>query len=119
MKKLAECFGKEKNYVTREIEGETILVPIRSHAGDLDSIYTLNEVGTLIWNLIDGRTLVGQMVKAVCDVYGVAKEEAEKDVDEFLASLHAAGLIHPGNDAQTSGPKGSPPSRKSRSAKKA
>ena len=52
----SKCFIKQDNFVTREIAGETIIVPIRSHVADLDSIYTLNEVGTLIWSLVDGKT---------------------------------------------------------------
>ncbi len=107
---MTRLFGKEKNYVTREIAGETIIVPIRSHAKDLDAIYTLNEMGTLIWNLIDGHTSMGQIVNAVCEAYEVSKEEAEKDAAEFLESLHAALLIHPSQNEQPFGPKGSPPS---------
>ena len=59
MEALEKCFSKEDNCVTREIAGETIIVPIKGRVGDLDSIYTLNEVGTLIWQLIDGQRNIG------------------------------------------------------------
>ena len=86
-------FVKEDDYVTREIAGETIIVPIRSHVADLDSIYTLNEVGTLIWGLLDGQTPVHRMVAAVTEEYDTESERAEKDVIDFLESLETAGLI--------------------------
>lgn len=88
-------FIKKDDIVTRNIAGETIIVPVRANVGDLDSIFTLNEVGTIVWELIDGKTSVRQIVVAICNECDVAKEEAEKDVIELLGSLEAAGLIHP------------------------
>ena len=41
--------------VTRSIAGETIIVPICGRLGDLDSIFTLNEVGSHIWRLLYRR----------------------------------------------------------------
>jgi hypothetical protein len=57
---LTKCFIKETDFVTREVAGETIIVPIRGNVGDLNSIYTLNEVGTKIWELIDGKNSVSK-----------------------------------------------------------
>ena len=94
MNDLSRCFVKEDNFVTREIAGETIVVPIRARTEDLDSIFTLNELGTTIWNLIDGRTNVNQIVEAISNTYDVTEDEATKDTFDFLASLEAAGLIH-------------------------
>ena len=92
---LTKCFMKQSDLVTRCVAGEIIIVPVRAHVAELDSIFTLNEVGTMIWELIDGRTRVGQIAEAICRAYGIAPEEAGKDVVEFLASLEAAGLIRP------------------------
>jgi hypothetical protein len=92
---LAGSYIKETNFVTREIAGETIIVPVRGNVGDLDSIYTLNEIGTLIWQLIDGKKSAKQMVEAICNTYEVTAEQAEKDAIEFLNTLNAAGLIKP------------------------
>ncbi len=86
-------FSKKDDFVTREIAGETIIVPIRKQAGDLESIYTLNEIGTTIWGLIDGKTKVGRIIEAIHQNFAVSPEEAAKDVAEFLQSLEKAGLI--------------------------
>ena len=94
MEALEKCFFKEDNCVTREIAGETIIVPIKGRVGDLDSIYTLNEVGTLIWQLIDGQRNIGQIVQSVRQTYDVESEEVTRDTFDFLGSLEEAGLIH-------------------------
>jgi hypothetical protein len=86
-------YTKRNDFVARDIAGETIIVPIRGHVGDLDSIYTLNEVGTTIWQLIDGKKSVGQIADTLCNTYEVTLEEAKKDTLEFLNSLKEAGLL--------------------------
>jgi len=84
---------KGKDLVTRCVADETIIVPVRNNVGDLDSIYTLNEVATTIWQLIDGRKSVSQIIEEICKVYDVRREEAEKDTLEFLNTLKEAGLL--------------------------
>lgn len=92
---LSARFVKDGHVVTRRIAGETIIVPVRSHVGDLDSIYTLNPVGTRIWEWIDGRTSVGQIVEAICETHDVSPEVVARDLAEFLGALEAAGLVRP------------------------
>ena len=90
---------KKGEFVTRSIAGETIVVPVRGQVGDLDAIYNLNETGAYIWEQIDGRKSVTQVVEAVRGEFEVALEQAEKQTSEFIAALEAAGMIEP------SGPK--------------
>ncbi len=90
---LTRSYAKDADLVTRNVVGETIIVPVKSNVGDLDSIYTLNELGTMIWELIDGQKTVNQIVEEICIAYDVSPEEARKDSLEFLESLEEAGLI--------------------------
>ena len=90
---MSTRFVKDNQTVTRAIAGETIIVPIRSGIGDLNSIYTLNEVGTSLWQLIDGQHSVDQLVEQLSKEYEVSKAEAAKDVSDFLTTLEAEGLI--------------------------
>ena len=86
-------FIKGKDLVTRDIAGETIIVPIKNKVGDLDFIYTLNEVGTVIWGLIDGKKSVSEIGEEICMTYDVTPEEAKQDTVDFLKSLEERGLI--------------------------
>ncbi len=90
---LDKCFAKEKELVTREVAGERIIVPIKGHVGDLEGVYTLNELGATIWQLINGQTTAREFAEAVRNEYDVGDAEAEKDVVDFLSSLEDAGLI--------------------------
>ncbi len=99
MSRNVPCFTKKSDLVTRSIAGQTIIVPVTGGVGDLESIHTLNETGSLIWQLIDGQTPVGRIAEAMCEAYDVTAEEAERDALEFVASLQTAGLIRPSAQA--------------------
>ena len=66
---LTRYYTKDTELVTRNVAGETIIVPIKNKVGDLNSIFTLNEVGTTIWELIDGKSSVSQIKGKVAEVY--------------------------------------------------
>ncbi len=92
-------FIQDQGVVTRQIAGETVLVPIRSGAADLDFIYTSNDMGTTIWESLDGEKSVDQIVETVCREYDVPAEEATQDVMDFLSALETAGLVRPAERA--------------------
>jgi hypothetical protein len=81
---LEKVYKKSESIVSRRIGDEYILVPIRQDVGDLESIYTLNETGALIWELIDGKLKVGEIKESLLDAFEVEPEEAEKDLKEHL-----------------------------------
>ncbi len=52
MRRIDQVFRKNENFVFRQIDDETILVPIKNNVGDMGAIYNLNGVGAyvgLIW----------------------------------------------------------------------
>jgi hypothetical protein len=95
MNALDKSFIKGDDLMARNIAGETLIVPIRNRVGDLNAIYTLNEVGARVWQMIDATTSATQIVEAISNEYDVTPTEAAVDVAELLDSMEAAGLIHP------------------------
>jgi hypothetical protein len=90
---MTDKFRKKGEYIARVIAGETIVVPIRGQVGDLEAIYNLNEVGAVIWGMVDGQTPVSRIIDAVCREFEVTPKNAELDTLEFLKSLEEAGLV--------------------------
>jgi hypothetical protein len=97
---LTKRVVKGNNLVTRRIAGDTLIVPVRGHVAELDSIYTLNELGSLVWERIDGCTRIYQIVQAICEAYDIAAEQAARDLFEFLATLEEEGLIQIAADGE-------------------
>ena len=90
---LEARYEKDPNIVYREIAGEAILVPIRKRAADLESIYTLNEVGARIWELIDGQRTLSEIRDLLVDEYDVGAEVLTPDLFEYVEHLKQAGAI--------------------------
>jgi len=84
---LERCYQKNPDIVSRKIADEYILVPIRQNVGDLESIYTLNEVAARIWELIDGKRKVKEIKDKIVEEFEVTPEEAEKDLTDLLQKL--------------------------------
>ena len=80
-------------YVTRQIADETLVVPVVGGVGDLDAIYTLNEVAARIWKIVESPASVDQIVEEISRDFEVAADRATGDVVEFLDALESAGLI--------------------------
>ena len=67
---------------TRIIDGEAVIVLPES-----SQVNVLNEVGSRIWEFIDGTRSVGEITEAIVAEYEVSTEQAERDVDEFIQEL--------------------------------
>jgi len=93
MQDKMKSFIKDPNIVSRKIAGEVILVPIRKNVGDLESIYTLNEVAARIWELLDGKRKIKEIKGKIVKEFEVTPEEAEEDLIELLQKLEKIGGI--------------------------
>jgi len=55
--------------------------------------YRLNDVGTLIWELVDGTHTIDDIVREVLNEYDVTPEQAHADVMEFLENLRDLNFL--------------------------
>ena len=90
---LDKVFRKSDAMAFRKIGDEYILVPIRQGVGDLESIYTLNETGARIWELIDGTAKGTDIRDKVVEEFDVTPQEAEEDLVRHLEELVSINAI--------------------------
>jgi hypothetical protein len=86
-------FVRNQEVVSRKIEGELIIVPIRCGVGDLNSLYTLNPVGSVLWEFMSECHTVAEMVERVCEEFDVTSSQAQQDIEAFLDSLVEEKLV--------------------------
>jgi len=86
-------FVRNSDLVSRNVSGETVVVPICRGVGDLDCIYTFNSVGTHLWSLLAVDRTVMDLSAAVAQRFAVSAELAQSDVENFLAELQEVGLV--------------------------
>ena len=79
--------------VRREIAGETILVPIRGRAADMRRMYSLNPSAAFVWERLDGRRTLGDIVEELLAAFAADPAAAQADVESFVATALAEGLL--------------------------
>jgi len=58
------------------------------------TFFTLNEVGTLIWQSADGQTPLSEIVsQRICEDFDVTPEEAQRDAEQFVAELSQYDIL--------------------------
>jgi hypothetical protein len=90
---LSRIYLREKDIVSREIAGETILVPIRGNLADMQHIFTLNPVGAYIWELLDGDNNLSHILDKLLEDFDTSPDQAEADIIDFLDQVTEAGLV--------------------------
>jgi hypothetical protein len=90
---LESCFKKDPSVVFRKVAEEFILVPIKQKASDVESIYTMNDVASRIWELINGKRSLEDIKEIIIKEFDVSPEVAEKDLIEFSQQLEKIGAV--------------------------
>ena len=83
----------KKELIRREIAGEVILVPVGKTALENNGLFTLNELGGFLWDLLPQAESELDLLKAVLDEYEVSEAEALEDIREFLNQLTKLGIL--------------------------
>jgi hypothetical protein len=83
---------RASDVVQRTVAGEAFLVPVRGRLADLQELFVLNEVGSWIWERLDGRTSQEAITESLTAEFGVEAAQARRDLEEFLEQLVSAGL---------------------------
>ena len=75
-------------FCVRELDHATIVLSV-----DGEQMHALDEVGAFIWKAIDGQRGADEILELILAEYEVSREEAARDLDEFLEQLTDRGLI--------------------------
>jgi hypothetical protein len=76
------------DFCVRKIDDETMFL---TESGD--EIITLNEVGSFIWEQIDGQHSLADVLDILCDEFEVSRDEAAADLEAFVVQLQDHGLV--------------------------
>jgi len=87
--------ARSDSVVTRKTGNEYVLVPVANNIADMNSVYTLNESGAFIWELIDGKRCIEDLIEALIKEYEIDKETASKDVLSFIEAMSKYLIISP------------------------
>jgi hypothetical protein len=86
-------YERNPDFIFRKIVDEAVLVPIRRDVADMECIYTLSEVGALIWQELDAPATEAELQRAILDEYEADPETVSADLDRFLHGMVGIGAI--------------------------
>ena len=72
----------------KNLDGEAVLVSLKN-----STYYGLDEVGTRIWELIQGKGSLGAVLEGVLAEYDVAERDAAGDLLKLVDELLEQGLL--------------------------
>lgn len=78
---------RSESIVTRKTGNEYVLVPVTDNIADMNSVYTLNDSGAFIWELIDGKRSIEEMIEALVSRYDTDRETAGEDLLSFIGKM--------------------------------
>ncbi len=81
-----------EGYLLRTVAGKNIVVSIGNDV-NFNGMITLNDTGVFFWNLLQKETSKEEILSAVLKEYDVTREEASRDIDEFIEKLKAAKIL--------------------------
>ena len=91
---LKSILSQSTSIVTRKTGNEYVLVPITNNIADMNSVYTLNETGAFIWEHIDGKRTIEEIIKELTVEYDIDSANAETDVLTFVENMSKYLIIH-------------------------
>ena len=93
MKIVEQSYIRNANFIFRRIIEEMILVPINKNVVNMDSIYTLNDLGAFLWEKLEKPCTVVELQQAVLDEYDVDQETVQTDLESFIEEMMSISAV--------------------------
>lgn len=91
---INDIYIPSEEIVARNIEGELIIVPLTSGIGDMeDELFTLNDTGKEIWEKLDGKKTIDEIISELSSNYNAEPEEIKQDVTGLIEELLKRNII--------------------------
>ncbi len=86
-------YVKSEGFVEKAIGTEKVLVPLTDNVANMNQVYNLNEVGSFIYDTIDGEKTIAQVHNALINKYEVNQNEALNDITIFINDMVNRGVL--------------------------
>ena len=83
----------KREFVTREVAGEYLLVPVGRAVLDMNGMMILNETGAFLWEKLPEAADETALTDALLAEFEVDRPTAEADVSAFLGQLRELDVL--------------------------
>ena len=86
-------YSRNPDFIFRKVVNEMILVPIHQDVNEMDSIYSLNDVGAFIWEILSEPKSMMELKIALQEEYVASPERITKDLNNFFLTFMAFDAV--------------------------
>jgi hypothetical protein len=86
-------YQRNPELIFRKIVDEAVLVPIHQNVANMDCIYTLNDVGAFIWDVLQQPASLEDLVKDLLQEYDADPDVLKADLSRFLSEMQSIGAL--------------------------
>lgn len=92
--RMAACmYVANKNFIMREIAGQTVLVSVGSGVADFCGIINLNETAKELWQALQQPVTIEMLCQTLLSSYDVSYQQALEDVEKTVQMLIDKGMV--------------------------
>lgn len=93
MSEVSGAVRRSDQVVTRQLAGETVLVPIRQDQADFQKVHMLNETGAAVWEALARPRDFDELIDELAARFKADRAVIAADVRELLDDLQERGLV--------------------------
>lgn len=88
-----KLYKKQSGFVEKTIGNETVVVPLVNNVAQMDKVFSLNEVGSVIYNSLNESKTLDELLQIVLNEFDVEAETAKNDLEQFLDKAVFKGIV--------------------------
>lgn len=85
---INSIISKNDSLVASELDDGLVMMSLENN-----SYYGLDEIGKRVWEILDNKTSVDNLLLDLMSEYNVSRQECEQDILDLLESLQKENLI--------------------------
>lgn len=85
-------------HIVSDMDGEKVMLHM-----ERGKYYNLGTIGGVIWDLLEERLTVEQIVERLLEQYEIERDVCEQQVQSFVEELWHEGLVRIGDDDRSAG----------------
>ncbi|MCF6248818.1 MAG: PqqD family protein [Desulfobacula sp.] len=91
---LSSIYKIVDSVITKTIEDELVIVTMNDGISDVDSsIFTLNPTGKVVWEKLDGKYSLKDIINQLAEEYKAPEDAVKKDVEKLVEKLVEKKLV--------------------------
>ncbi len=88
-----KLYKKREGFVEKTIGNEVVIVPLVNEVAQMDKVFSLNEVGSVIYNSMSESKSQEELLQVILSEFEIDDVTAKNDLEQFLVKAVDKGII--------------------------